>query len=331
VNRHGPARRRLAAALAVMAGTLAGCGAGGHAVTVHPVRSAGAPRPAGVTPYRPPASASHAPPCDPRASGPRPRGALPPPGQMPAGSAMERIARRGRLIAGVDQNSYYFGFRNPSSGQIEGFDIDVLHQIAQAILGDPNAIQFKVVTSAERIKALTSGQVDIVADSMTITCDRLQQVSFSTDYFDAGQRVLVRKGSGYTELKSLAGRKVCAASGTTSIQTLAESAYHPAPVAVDNWTDCLIMLEQNQVDAVSTDDSILIGLEAQDPYTEMVGPRFTDEPHGLAMAKTSPELVRFVNGVLERMRADGTWNALYGHWLTALGPDPGPPQARYAD
>ncbi|MFL6076021.1 MAG: glutamate ABC transporter substrate-binding protein [Mycobacteriales bacterium] len=325
-------RRRLAAAaLTVVAVALAGCGAGGHAVTVHPVRSAGAPRPAGVKPYHPPASAAPAPPCDPRASGPRPQGQLPPPGQMPAGSAMDRIVQRGRLIAGVDQNSYYFGFRNPSSGQIEGFDIDVLHEIARAILGDPNAIQYKVVTSAERIPALTSGQVDIVADSMTITCDRLQQVAFSTDYFDAGQRVLVRKGSGYTGLKSLAGRKVCAAGGTTSIRTLAESADHPVPVAVDNWTDCLIMLEQNQVEAISTDDSILIGLAAQDPYTEMVGPRFTDEPHGLAIARTSPELVRFVNGVLERMRADGTWNRLYDHWLTPLGPNPGPPRAGYAD
>src|SRR5207244_6253224 len=121
------------------------------------------------------------------------------------------------------------------------------------------------------------------ADSMTITCARLRQVAFSTDYFDAGQKILVTRGSPVRGAGDLTGRKVCAAAGTTSIQTIAVLPAHPVPVAVNDWTDCMVLLQQGQVDAVSTDDNILAGLARQDPNTEVVGDRFTDEPHGLAI------------------------------------------------
>jgi polar amino acid transport system substrate-binding protein len=89
------------------------------------------------------------------------------------------------------------------------------------------------------------------------------------------------------------------------------------------------MLQQGQVDAVSTDDTILAGLHAQDPDTKLVGPKLTDEPYGVAISKNSPDLVRFVNGVLERMRADGTWAKIYQDNLSALGAPPPPPAAVY--
>ena len=83
------------------------------------------------------------------------------------------------------------------------------------------------------------------------------------------------------------------------------------------------MLQQGQVAAISTDDSVLAGLAAQDPQTRIVGPRFTCEPHGLAMSRASGarDFVRFVNGVLEQMRTDGTWQQLYDQWVAPhLGP-----------
>ncbi|MBV9843606.1 MAG: glutamate ABC transporter substrate-binding protein [Kutzneria sp.] len=245
---------------------------------------------------------------------------------------MARIAERGRLIAGVDQTTYPFGFRDPFSGELTGFDIDMLHAVSAALFGDPNRIQFKTITSAERISALTQGQVDIVARTMTIDCSRAQQVGFSTVYYVAGQRVLVNRGSSVTGIGDLTGRKVCATKGSTSLDAIAAAASHPVPVSVDNWTDCLVMMQQGQVDAVSTDDTILVGLVAQDPYTVIVGPRFTDEPYGIAVPKQDEDFVRFVNAVLERMRADGDWRASYQRWLgTRLGPVPDPPPARYRD
>lgn len=277
-------------------------------------------------------SASVAPPdsCQPRESL-RPQGAVPAPGRLPAGSAMARIAQRGRLIVGVDQNSYRFGFRDPLTGELTGFDVDLAREIARDLLGDPERIQFRAISSADRIPAIQDGTVDLVVQTMTMNCERWEQVSFSTEYFTAGQRVLVTRDSPVKGIDDLGGEKVCATAGSTSIRNLAEADSGPVPVSVVNWTDCLVMLQQNQVAAVSTDDSILAGLAGQDPNTQVVGDRFSDEPYGVAMSRTAPELVRFVNAVLERVREDGTWTRLYERSLSALGPAPTPPLARYRD
>jgi polar amino acid transport system substrate-binding protein len=297
-----------------------------------PAVSVAEPEPIGATtlPAEPPDSSTQTASCDVTASL-RPAGPLPPPGQMPPGSTMERILQRGRLVVGVDQSSYLFGFRDPSTGAIAGFDIDVIRQIAQAIFGDPGRVQYIVVSSADRVPVLQRGEVDLVVSTLTITCDRLRAVDFSTVYYDAGQRVLVRRGSGVHSLADLGGKRVCAAKGSTSIQHVAQASAHPVTVGVDDWGDCLVMLQQGQVDAISTDDAVLAGMVAQDPYTEVVGPRFTDEPYGVGIPRNSEDLVRFVNAVLDRMRADGTWMASYRHWLAdALGPAE-PPPARYRD
>ena len=185
------------------------------------------------------------------------------------------------------------------------------------------------MTAAERIGVLQRGEVDIVTRTMTITCDRLKDVDFSSVYYQAGQRVLVRRNSEITGVEGLAEKKVCVASGSTSLNNVIGRA--KSLVSVPNWTDCLVMLQQAQVDAISTDDTILAGLAAQDPYTEVVGGRFTEEPYGVGVPKGQDDLVRFVNGVLERMRADGTWTEIYRRWLGTLGPAPTPPVARYRD
>ncbi|HEX3488890.1 MAG TPA: glutamate ABC transporter substrate-binding protein [Streptosporangiaceae bacterium] len=287
------------------------------------------PTPAGVSTLSPSPSPSSAQTCHPLESL-RPSGPLPRPGHMRAGSTMARIYQRRYLIVGVDQTTDLFGYRNPLNGQLQGFDIDIAKQIAQAIFGHPNRIEFKAITSQQRIPVIQNGSVDIVADSMTINCARLQQVAFSTDYFNAGQRVLVPIDSPVRSISQLGHQKVCAASGTTSIETIAAQPSHPIPVAAANWTDCLVMMQQGQVAAISTDDSVLAGLQAQDPETKLVGPKFTFEPHGIAVSRNSPDLVRFVNAVLEQMRTDGQWTALYRQWIgNRLGPVPAPPPAEY--
>ena len=268
------------------------------------------------------AAAPQATSCDPTASL-RPTG----PPQVTAGSFMATIRARGYLIAGVDQSTYHFGYLNPLNGQIEGFDIDIVHAVAAAIFGNPDKVQFKAITDAQRIPGIQSGAVDMVAHTMTIDCSRLKLVDFSTVYFDAGQRVLVEKGSPVRGIGDLGRQKVCATIGSTSIANIAAALSRPIPVAVPYWTDCLVLLQQGDVAAISTDDSILAGLAAQDPYTTMVGPRFTSEPHGLAISKQHPDFVRFANVVLAQMRSDGQWAASYAHWVGA--PVPALPLASY--
>jgi polar amino acid transport system substrate-binding protein len=273
------------------------------------------------------------PPCgDPTASL-RPREALPAPGAMPAGSFMRTIQKRGRLVVGVDQNTLLFGYLNPFNGQIEGFDVDMLRQVARAIFGTPNAIEFKAISSAQRIPVIQAQSVDIVADAMTINCERRKQVSFTSVYYEAGQRVLVPSNSPVRGIQDLAGKKVCATKGSTSIENVRRLAPRAIPYEVPLRTDCLVALQERNVAAISTDDSILYGLQAQDPYTKIVGPRFNREPYGMAINKTHPDLVRFVNAVLVHMRSDGTWASIYDNWLGRVthAPAPSPPPAHYSD
>jgi polar amino acid transport system substrate-binding protein len=290
------------------------------AVTVWAVPGSAAVAPA----QRPPArvAAPVATSCDPTASL-RPSGR---PRVIP-GSFMAKIRARGYLIAGVDQSTYHFGYLNPRNGKIEGFDIDMVHAVAAAIFGNPDKVQFKAISDAQRIPDVRSGAVDIVAHTMTINCERLQQVDFSTVYFDAGQRVLVEANSRARSLADLGGKRVCATAGSTSIANIRAAPSRPVPVPVPFWTDCLVLLQQGDVAAISTDDSILDGLAAQDPWTKIVGPRFTSEPYGLAISKQHPDFVRFVNAVLQRLRANGQWAASYAHWVGT--PVPAPPPARY--
>lgn len=249
----------------------------------------------------------------------------------------ERVARikdRGRLIVGLDQGSNLFSFRDPATGQLTGFDVDLAREIAADIFGNPRQVEFRSLTSTNRLEALEDDQVDVVIRSMSITCERRERVTFSVPYYEAYQRVLAVRGAGITEIEHLEGKRVCVAAGTTSASRLWSELERITVLSVNTWADCLVAIQQNQVDAITTDDAILVGITAQDPYLEIVGPQLEAEPYGVGIAKSTPGnntdgLVRQVNSTLERIRNDGTWNRMYSTWLSGLGPNPGMPAPQY--
>ena len=247
------------------------------------------------------------------------------------GATLAKIRDRGRLIAGVSADTYLLGSRNPFTGQIEGFDIDMVKAVAEAIFGDENRYQLKVITAVQRIPALEKSEVDIVARNMTINCDRWKQIAFSTEYYRSGQKILVRKGSKANSIKDLAGQKVCAPKGTSSMDNLIKEAPKAIPVASDNHTGCLTLFQQSEVAAITGDDTVLAGLAAQDPYAVVPDQEaFTVEPYGLGFNKDDVDFVRFVNARLAEMRTSGEWTRIYNRWLKdVLGPAPAPPTAVY--
>jgi polar amino acid transport system substrate-binding protein len=261
----------------------------------------------------------------------QPTGALPPPGNLPASSTMAEIRKRGRLIAGVSADTYLLASRNPLNGRIEGFDIDMVKAIAGAIFGDETRYELRVITAAQRIPALTDNSVDVVVRAMTINCARWTQIAFSTEYYRAGQKILVRKGSKATKIADLNGQRVCAPNGTSSMENLKAKAPKAVVVGADSHTGCLVLFQQGDVAAITGDDTVLAGLAAQDPYA--VVPKqdaFTAEPYGIGINSRNVDLVRFVNARLAQMRRDGEWTRIYDRWLAApLGPAPAPPPAVY--
>ncbi|MGV8872715.1 MAG: glutamate ABC transporter substrate-binding protein [Rhodococcus sp. (in: high G+C Gram-positive bacteria)] len=249
----------------------------------------------------------------------------------PPQPTIDALRAKGRLVVGLDTGSNLFSFRDPMSGQLVGFDVDIAREISRDLFGDPNRLDFRILTSAQRLEALQDSSVDIVVKTMTITCARRNDVQFSTVYFQAQQRVLVVQGSGIRNVDDLANKRVCAVEGTTSLRRLQRVQPSATVVTVPMWSDCLVVLQQRQVDAISTDDAILAGLAAQDPYLEIVGDSLSPEPYGVGINKNSEDLVRFVNGTLARIRSDGTWYRIYNRWLTVLGSSFGPPSASYSD
>jgi polar amino acid transport system substrate-binding protein len=253
------------------------------------------------------------------------------PNRTQATEAVAKIRARGRLIVGLDIGSNLFSFRDPITGEITGFDVDIAGEVARDIFGTPSQVEYRILSSSDRVTALQNNQVDIVVKTMSITCERKKLVGFSTVYLVANQRILAPRDSTISQASDLSGKRVCAVKGTTSLQRIQEINPSPIVIEVVTWADCLVALQQRQVDAVSTDDSILAGLVAQDPYLHIVGPSMNEEPYGIGVNRDNTGLVRFVNGTLERIRRDGTWTTLYRKWLTVLGPPPAPPVPRYSD
>jgi polar amino acid transport system substrate-binding protein len=286
----------------------------------------------------------------------RPLSPMPPPGQMPAGSGMREIQDSGKLVAGVYQDVLQFGYLDPVSNQFQGFDIDLVREIANAIFGDPTRVDFKVLTSAQRIPSLQSDDqrrqllanpdlmqqlgitpadvqsaphVDIVAASMTINGVRKEAIDFSEVYYDAGQRVLVYRASAYQGIQDLSGKAVCSVKGSTSEQNAKQANPYIVLESQPFYADCLRDMEERKVSAVTTDDVILSSLAAQNPNLKLVGDKFTDEPYGVGVQKGRPQLLAFVNGVIAQLKQNDRWTQIYDTWLGRFAAAPQPPQATY--
>ncbi len=256
-----------------------------------------------------------------------------PPASVPTNLAdyrtVRRIKDRGRLVVGVSADTLLLGARNPINGQIEGFDVEMAKLVARAIFGDPGKLQLRVITAAQRIPALRDGDVDLVARNMTITCDRWEQIAFSAEYYRSGQKILVKSDARQTGLNQLVGARVCAPTGSTSLDQL-RTYSGVLVVTASTHTECLVKFQQGAADAITGDDTVLAGLAGQDPYAKVMGAAFTVEPYGLGMNAEAVDLVRYVNAVLARAIADGDWRAAYTRWLgEALGPAPSPPTPVY--
>ncbi len=181
--------------------------------------------------------------------------------------------------------------------------------------------------SRNRIPFLKEDSVDVVLSTMTITDERSQEIDFSEPYYLAGQSILVPEGSPVHSVNDLNGRAVASLQGTTSERTLRRRAPNARLVLFPTSTQVLAALEDHQVDAVSTDDTILMGMIGRNPTLHLVGGLFAEEPYGAGIKKGRPEFVAFVNQVFDQLKTNGRWTELYTQHVAPLsGIVPEPPQ-----
>ncbi|MEW1954462.1 glutamate ABC transporter substrate-binding protein [Terrabacter sp. NPDC080008] len=321
-------RRRLGALAAAAAlAALAGCTGVTYAETPFPATPSGSSA-SGSTSV-PPAPAET---CSNATQSYTPLSSLPSRDQI-TDPTMREIIKRGHLVVGVSADTYLFGARDPFTGGITGFDIDMARAVAKAIFGDPNKVQLRVITAKDRLPLLESRAVDMVARNMSMTCDRWQKIAFSAEYYRSGQKVLVSKAlpdAANLTLADLKGKRVCAPTATTSLTKL-EQVKGPVVVTAPTHTACLVLLQQGKADAITGDDTVLAGLAAQDPNTVVTNAKaITVEPYGLGLNKADVYLARYVNRVIADLESSGGWKSIYNRWLAGqLGPAPAPPSPVY--
>lgn len=247
------------------------------------------------------------------------------------GTALRKVQDRGKVIVGVKYDVPTFGFLNPATNKLEGFDVDLAKGIAKYIFGSEDAIEFQQAVSANRIPFLQNDTVDLIASTMTANADRANQIDFTRTYYVAGQGLLVPANSTITGLKDLAGKAVCSVTGSTSEKNIREKAPQANVVLFQTYSECVQAMDAGRVDAVTTDDNILLGFVKQSPNKYKVpDERFTVEPYAMGVKKGNKELLEAVNAALEGMIKDGTWAALYAKNLPGIKV-PNPPPADWRE
>lgn len=233
--------------------------------------------------------------------------------QFAEDTTMGRIQAAGEIKIGVKYDVPPFGFKNPQNDEIEGFDVDFGKAIAEKLGVEPNFIE---AISDNRIPFLQDGTVDLVLSTMTINAERAQEIGFSEPYYIAQGRILVPQDSDIAGVDDLAGNRVCTALGSTYEATLKEQAPDADLRLVDSYSECLELVQNGAVDAVSTDDVILTGMIIQDDTLKLTeGEPLTTEPYGAGLPKDDAEFKEFVDGVLEEYKSGGGWAEAYEKWV----------------
>ncbi len=238
------------------------------------------------------------------------------PTAFPADSTMAKIVSNGKLVVGTKYDQPGFGLKDPATGKIDGFDVAIAREIGKALGLKEDQITFEEAVSKNRIPYLQEDKVDIVVATFTINAERKQQIEFSKPYYVAGQSILVKKDN--TTIKGpddLAGKKVCTVQGSTPAKTLQEKYPKAELLLLDVYSACVSAMKDGRVEAVSTDNVILLGFAAADSNVKLVGGLFTVEPYGIGMKQGKKDMQAFVDSVLDRMFKDGTWDKLYEQYL----------------
>ncbi|QHW29726.1 transporter substrate-binding domain-containing protein [Paenibacillus rhizovicinus] len=231
-------------------------------------------------------------------------------------SALGDIQSRGKLVVGVKYDTKLFGLKDPASGSVEGFDVDIAKALAKDILGDETKLELKEVTSKTRIPMLNNNDIDMIVATMTITDERKKEVDFSDVYFKAGQSLLVKKGSAIKSIDDIKkGTKVLAVKGSTSVDNIKAKVPDASILEFDNYQDAFSALKAGQGDTLTTDNAILYGMAVQDPGYEVVGEPFTDEPYGIAIKKGETDLLNSVNEGLKKLHDNGEYDKIYEKWI----------------
>lgn len=223
------------------------------------------------------------------------------------------------MVWGVKSESRLFGYMNVKNSQLEGFEIDLAKAITKDMLGKNSQIKFAEVSGNTRIPLLKNGNVDAVIATLTITPERKKVVDFSDVYFNAGQSLLVKKGSKIKSVKDLKpGTKVIGVQGSNSVENIKKVAPKTQVLQLSDYGQAFTALRSGQADVMTSDNGMLYGMSADDPNYVVTGGAFTSEPYGIAVNKHQKQLLSHINRSLQHLRQTGEYDRIVKKWFGSI-------------
>ncbi|SBS74742.1 glutamate ABC transporter substrate-binding protein [uncultured Microbacterium sp.] len=243
------------------------------------------------------------------------------PVEVEGSDTVAAITERGKVRIGVKEDQPNLGYLDPTTGERSGFDIDIARWIAASLGYDEEDIEFSVIDSKAREDSITRGDIDYYVGTYSISDARKELISFAGPYFITGQGLLVMADNDtITGPDSLTSDMIiCSATGSTSIQNIQRD-YPSQTEEFDKYSECVEAMKNGQVDAVTTDEAILLGYAAQDPDNlKVTGEVFSEERYGVGIKKGDTAFVEYVNTLF----TDGgdIWQAIFDKNLGAAGVD----------
>jgi glutamate transport system substrate-binding protein len=231
---------------------------------------------------------------------------------FPAGSTMDRLNKAQAIKVGTKFDQPGFGLKG-LSGKPEGFDVEIAKIIAGELGIPADKVAYTESPSKVREDVIVNGTVDMVVATYTINDKRKERIAFAGPYYEAGQNIMVKKDdtsiTGPDSFKQGA-KKVCSVTGSTPAEEIKKYVKDPVAQTVnfDTYDKCRDALVGGQVDAVTTDNVILLGYIAKsDGAFKLAGDNFTKEPYGIGVKKEDNAFRNFINDVLEKAFTDGRW------------------------
>lgn len=225
------------------------------------------------------------------------------------------IRARGELVVGVKDSIPPFGFVDPDTRTIVGYDIDFARSIARALGVKLRTIP---VTSSTRIPELIQGKIDLIIATMTHSRERETQIDFSHTYFMTGQKVLLRKDASITAIGQLKGQKVSSVRGSTSEQNIRNAVPGVRVLSFNDYPNAFLALAQRKTVAMTTDEIILMELQRRAPNPDdyvLLDEYISSEPYGIGVRKGESALLAEVNRVLDKLEQAGEAERIFNKWF----------------
>lgn len=233
-------------------------------------------------------------------------------GSGDSGSGGDEGAKYDSLVIGIKFDQPGVGQKTPDG--YAGLDVDVAKYVAKELGVDEADIEFTEAKTPEREQLIKRGDVDFIVASYSISDKRKEEVSFAGPYFVAHQDLLLKADnssiSSEDDLKS-STLKLCSVTGSTSAQNVKDDFAPKAQLKeYSSYSQCLTGVENGEIDALTTDDTILAGYAAQ-PANEgkfkLAGLNLSDEFYGIGLEKGNTELQSAINDAIKKMIDDGSW------------------------